>query len=1622
MGVVMSFDFNCITIQAVQKAIHRAVQEPKPERAIRRLLETLGESLQASNIFLFKIANHKEELTYEWKSVGSSSLRHDIRELFNENGLVDWTNSLYENQKILIRDIAEIKGEEESLITSFEALGISRFAILPIFRNKTFGGVLGIVNPIPQTLEQNEIAFDIISDFLSQLLERREYQKRENRLSKEDPVTGVQTMDFLIRQMERRRIAKLSTGGPLRFKAIVYCNIVQFTNFNDIFGYDEGNKCLKAIADTLKSVFHSDKIARYGADRFILFAEDPNVIEQVRTAHDLIYNMVSEHSLWLEAGIYYINPSLQDTVSTMTDYAKTACNEIKNHGADISNIYTEKLNRELIIHKYVQDHIDEAIHNHYINVFLQPVVRTLTGELCNAEALSRWLDPVYGEIAPAVFIPALEEKNLSWKLDRYVMEVLAGLVRELRERKINFVPISINLSRKDFDLWNPFETLEDLIRENDIPRSSFCIEITESTVMSDPARFHREIDNFHRAGYEVWMDDFGSGYSSLNTLKDFDFDELKIDMLFVRNLNQKARDLLIHIVDMAKDLGIRTLCEGVENQEQFDFLREIGCEKIQGYYFGKPQHCEIVTSDAFLEKLPAESKEEMYLYNHCRGLHFNREIPFGMALFDGVRVRISYVNQMGQSFIKEEGDDGIDVLEQHVNDPGNAFHEKFFALMNQPMDEGSARSLYFTRQYHYFRLQVTLVGRIHDKKLFAVYITDQTQEELRNDSVISDDSLRMIFNAFYWIYKVDYTDARITPLASITKDEVLGQEVLLDPQARLATIYWKDQERYSHLLDPDYVRKELERSDHGSFTEIFRRSVGETGYRWIATTVIRIPVQDKLVCLILSKPSAYSDPVKAKFLAETILSSNHVGQTDRLPGSKDIGEDELMDALLAAPSVKLSWKDRNRRFVGVSRGFLQFNGLTSAESLIGKRDEEINWSMDFSASKREEEEVLKGHAMPFVYAQRIVDGKLYPYLYSKLPIFRDGKVTGLLCIILSDLDLTSREREPLDLAKNSELMISWIRTNADFEKNYRDSSENYTMAVIVANHYWLLYRSLGGQAADQMMENAERILRRELGRDNILIRLTNDKFILLSKKSTQVLSEELQGTLAAFSEEESGQKLMAALSYGLASRNEVNSSDALYSLVCQRAEGLLQRRTEIPLNDRDYLDIATDITTPYIYFRAILNDNMDQIVDMQILFANDAYGRMVNRRPDQLIGRSYFEAVPKADPTWLTYFYQAAVLRKEVRDCICSTDLSKTYVFHMSPGRMPLCCSWNGFELSEEEQDNDLAKRNWATDDRIIRIARLINQNTEYEELIPQILQEIGFMLNADRVQLIDFSAEQGEIQESMNRFEWCREGVSGTEDTNKNRLREICMAATRLTAQNPNGISYQSLKPERNLRELVQYFDRYSLDHLYCLPIVDHNKIIGYLAVQNYSLAGDINLQKFMQMTAVFLSKKLTNHYIMGRLDFLSYHDRLTGALNSHAYYERLAELQKGNESIGVIFVDMNGLKWLNDHVGHESGDSRLQEVADLLIRLYHKENVYRIGGDEFLVLLSDVDENEFRIQVSRLGDYMSEDTTTHTSLAVGCSWSRDAKSLREVVHLADKDMYANKAKYYASHDRRRR
>ena len=210
--------------------------------------------------------------------------------------------------------------------------------------------------------------------------------------------------------------------------------------------------------------------------------------------------------------------------------------------------------------------------------------------MCGCEALARWMDPVYGQLYPNEFIPVLEEYRLIHKLDKSIMESVCRDLRSSLDAGKAVVPVSLNFSRLDFELMDAVQELENIVSKYQIPKLLIHVEVTESALSDDFLNLNTAINRIKELGYALWLDDFGSGYSSLNVLKDYQFDVIKIDMRFLSNLedSEKARTVLDCIVKMASRINMFALTEGVETKAQAEFLNRIGCNRLQGYLFGKP--------------------------------------------------------------------------------------------------------------------------------------------------------------------------------------------------------------------------------------------------------------------------------------------------------------------------------------------------------------------------------------------------------------------------------------------------------------------------------------------------------------------------------------------------------------------------------------------------------------------------------------------------------------------------------------------------------------------------------------------------------------------------------------------------------------------------------------------------------------------------------------------------------------------------------------------------------------------------------------------------------------------------------------------------------------------------
>lgn len=390
--------------------------------------------------------------------------------------------------------------------------------------------------------------------------------------------------------------------------ALAVVNINRFKAVNDIYGLEEGDKILKQVAAALQEGLQEGELfCRSSADEFLLLLACPG-----RTDLALRLENVAQRAgrfcqadgkclpLSLTCGVYVVDEDSPFYI--MVDRAKLALSSARQRAGAVYAFYDEAFRRRIVAEKHIESHMESALQNGEFKLYLQPKCDFKTGKIESAEALVRWEQPGKGLIAPDNFIPIFEKNGFILKLDWFMLKQTLGLLKEWKEAGLNIVPIGINFSRLHLDDPSFVEELSRLADEYGVDHQFLEAELTESVVFGNTAIMKRFVDDLHAKGFSVAMDDFGSGYSSLNVLKNLEFDCVKLDKEFLvrEEGSTRMRAIISGLVSMIKSLGGKIVAEGVETQEQAQFLQSIGCDLAQGYLFYKP-----LSPQEFAKLLPA---------------------------------------------------------------------------------------------------------------------------------------------------------------------------------------------------------------------------------------------------------------------------------------------------------------------------------------------------------------------------------------------------------------------------------------------------------------------------------------------------------------------------------------------------------------------------------------------------------------------------------------------------------------------------------------------------------------------------------------------------------------------------------------------------------------------------------------------------------------------------------------------------------------------------------------------------------------------------------------------------------------------------------------------------------
>ncbi len=748
------------------------------------------------------------------------------------------------------------------------------------------------------------------------------------------------------------------------------------------------------------------------------------------------------------------------------------------------------------ISEYVVEKLDEAIEKQWIQVYYQPVVRSLTGGLCGTEALARWVDPEEGILRPDLFIGTLEEAGLIHKLDCYVIERVCSDIHERLFSGRSVVPSSVNLSRLDFIMCDMLKVVEEAVKRYDIPRDYIHIEITESMIVYDEELMSKVTEDFRETGYEVWMDDFGSGYSSLTLLKDYNFDLLKMDMNFLSSFNDRTKSLVKSVVMMAKELLIRTLAEGVETKEELEFLRSIGCGKIQGYYYGKPEPIEDMYAHLKEKGIPVESRNQNHYYEAACQQIRPTDVPLEIIEDDGKTFKTLYMNKAyKEQIFKDEPD--IAEADRRIYGTASPLIKKYREFADVLEHSRKEETFYYTVNGDYMKLTAKVLAEHNGRYVIKCSIANISMADHALERQRLDSKLRELNQLFDVIHLFDLDDDRIFPLlgrykyldSMATEDKGLRERMEYFINER---IFSADRKKYRDFIDYDTLKERIKKGKKGYIYDIFGVQQDDGSY---------IPEEISIMSISGTGGNEFLFCMKPYYSAEFnpfVLNNN-----------PDVREEYAMiwDSLIWNSPVKLYWKDKRHRYKGASQAFLDFLGKASLKELKGKTDEMLKWRIDPEGLEAESIDVIKKGQPVFRHPCRaFIDGVYRNIVLYEFPIFDRGNINGLVGFFVeaADREKTIEEvspklnlMDPVTGLMNAHGMVDAI---VDHSKAYNERGEDFVILILSNPNHSRIQDHYGKRFADKLLyDMAKNIARlvKEAGLERVAISRPRSAFFSL---------------------------------------------------------------------------------------------------------------------------------------------------------------------------------------------------------------------------------------------------------------------------------------------------------------------------------------------------------------------------------------------------------------------------------------------------------------------------------------------------------------------------------------------
>lgn len=1415
-------------------------------------------------------------------------------------------------------------------------------------------------------------------------------------------------------QSAREQLEQEWAAGQELKSCPVFFNITNFRLYNASCGIEEGDHCLQQIAEILRKNFPGRLLTHLGADHFAVLAATSDVTERIESScHDL-RSLITNPNIELKAGIRYLNKPLSNEALTLAfdNDAALACKSISKDATRHYAVYTKEMGRIHQLQNYVRENLDKALASHHIKVYCQPIVRSLNGKVCSCEALARWDSPEYGLLSPALFIPTLEEARLIDRLDRYVVEQMARRLHSQLKQGQPVLPISINFSRLDFQLMDPVRLLEDTLTRYQLPRNLLYPEVTENALVLQDDSIHQGLCRFRKAGFKVWLDDFGSGYSSLNVLKDYHFHTLKLDMAFLHPFTKESRTILTAIVRMAKELGVHTLAEGVETREQAQFLRDIGCEKLQGYYFGRPLPAAECRPYCHDRNLSFETLPEAVLLDKAGLIDVSQSSPVAIVYDDSQTLQFLQANAGYLQALQSMGTRNVSDSNQFLSSLDFPMHQKFRRFADRARKSGQQETMTYVDNGQYMRVNLRTVAQvghhcIHRAELYNISLDEEARDR---QSRHFDTLLRNIILTYEGVWYLDLEHKVLEIIVPLTADQQTGTvNGDIDGTFRHFTDYFvhpRDRQRFLAFVDRNRFHQRAAASQCSVVREPFRILRSNGNFEWLIITGLALPKSPKGdILFYITKPPVAHNKAMRPILLE-MLQSNGI-TTKSFDTDRNDPSSTLWQTFLRYSREKVVWKDHSHRIMGASRAFSQWVGIPQKD-LLGKTVEDLGICVNRQETYEADEEVLRiGHCLTNRVFHFVISHMPHRVQVDRFPLYQNDRITGI-ALCFHDLDEEeNRQLEDMHAAVTDEetgflnyrgMVMAGLR----YADTFRLYGDDYTATLIDVPEFDAIGLTYGQEFRRHLLQKVTGILTQYL--PSTTISHIGSCCFLLFQKSTQIaqLREAHVQMANAIHEiqQVDGFPCTLYMHYAIVRGSEARSLDSLLQLLIKRMreseEG--QYGQALYTGDRfifdreafDSTDLSVVVSDPDTHDLLYCNPAMRKRSGIPLdapLNGLKCYEQMAGLSapcPDcceprlrcgRFISRVFHNPVAGAD-----FLLRDTLIPWHGKNCHFST-----------------CLNLDDY-LMKDTQFSHMLSVETSVNDAI----RLGMYETDPVHGIRQMMSRIGRQLGADRILL----AEETGDTVTMT-YVWEADGII------------------------PLGRDFQPI-PRREFRPV---FDQFSKNSTFSIPdmtaywkanpdLSPHVPGLKRVALarlmldgQPYGFIDAINpaedkfhlAEELLSSLTRFFAILLRNRDLMQRLDRLSKSDQLTGLLNRRGFKDCLAALPE-NRQYAFVFGDLNGLKKANDTEGHEAGDQLIVAAADVFRHVGQTDFIFRMGGDEFLMIQEIRHPEDANALVNKLEAHFQ---TAGISIALGCTTAASPiDDIDTVLTRADALMYRQKSR----------